>query len=48
MNLFVFDDSPWQSALWLDDVRKNKTPSFILGVILVGLTWISFLPLLSP
>lgn len=24
MNLFAFDDSPWQSALWLDDVRKNK------------------------
>jgi hypothetical protein len=24
MNLFVFDDSPWQSALWLDDIRKNK------------------------
>ena len=24
MNLFAFDDDPWQSALWLDDVRKNK------------------------
>lgn len=24
MNLFVFDHDPWQSALWLDDVRKNK------------------------
>lgn len=24
MNIFVFHDSPWQSALWLDDIRKNK------------------------
>lgn len=24
MNIFAFDPSPWQSALWLDDVRKNK------------------------
>lgn len=24
MNLFAFDTDPWTSALWLDDVRKNK------------------------
>lgn len=24
MNIFAFDPDPWQSALWLDDVRKNK------------------------
>ena len=24
MNLFAFDPDPWVSALWLDDVRKNK------------------------
>jgi len=24
MNLFVLSESPWESALWLDDVRKNK------------------------
>lgn len=24
MNIIVFDNDPWQSALWLDDVRKNK------------------------
>lgn len=24
MNIFAFDSDPWLSALWLDDVRKNK------------------------
>lgn len=24
MNIFAFDKSPYQSALWLDDIRKNK------------------------
>ena len=24
VNIFVFDEDPWLSALWLDDVRKNK------------------------
>ena len=24
MNLFAFDPDPWTSALWLDDIRKNK------------------------
>ena len=24
MNIFVFDKDPWLSALWLDDIRKNK------------------------
>lgn len=24
MNIFAFHPDPWQSALWLDDVRKNK------------------------
>ena len=24
MNIFTFSNDPWQSALWLDDVRKNK------------------------
>lgn len=24
MNIFAFDEDPWVSALWLDDVRKNK------------------------
>jgi hypothetical protein len=24
MNIFAFDPDPWNCALWLDDVRKNK------------------------
>lgn len=24
MNIFAFSPDPWESALWLDDVRKNK------------------------
>lgn len=24
MNIFAFDPDPWTSALWLDDIRKNK------------------------
>jgi hypothetical protein len=24
MNIFTFSPDPWESALWLDDVRKNK------------------------
>lgn len=24
MNIIIFDENPWQSALWLDDVRKSK------------------------
>ena len=24
MNLFAYHPDPWQSALWLDDLRKNK------------------------
>ena len=24
MNIIIFDEDPWQSALWLDDVRKSK------------------------
>lgn len=24
MNILYYDESPWQSALWCDDLRKNK------------------------